>query len=1045
MGWMIVGFLVLSLQAGQSPPAEIVTTYQQFYDLSPQQALQGRPVQLKGVVLCYDAGWNQLYLYNEGLTDYFAPRLFTNQLKVGQFVEVTGATTFLDGRPAFTNLHLTVLGSSALPKAKPLKLSELGSDFGQWIEIEGKVRVAETSSERLSLVLHERGQSCLIYVMGLPGTHDYRWLWGCRVKIQGINASQAVNGHLDIAHVFCPSLQQIAILEKASSDLLQTPVISISRLLNREPGQWTNQPVHLNGLVTSCQPGQFVVIKDPTGHIRARTTQVTEIRPNQRIDLWGFLQVAEREILLSDAFFVVAQPASLPVAPSLSQPPAPANHQLEPLTQVSSINRLGRAEADQRIPVKLRGVVTFADPEWGNGFLQDQSGAIYFKLGQTEVRAGQWVELTGHTSSGGFAPQVVDSAVRILAATNFPPPAQVGLEEVAGGHWDAHWIELEGVIRQADAQWGHAYLVLMTGKGSFKAVIPGITSNSLPDHLIDALVRIRGACTSETNERGQLTGVTLNVPGLDHLQVIEAGTADPFAVPTTPIASVGTFNPERRAGRRVKVSGVVTLVLPAEGFVLQDASGGIRVHTQRTDDVQRGDQVDVLGFPTFGEYLPCLEQVHFHTMGRGQMPLPKKVTAERILLHGTNDQQVVSLESRLVQDVLPSRNPQLILQAGAIIFTARFAVPLSGQSIPPLLSGSLIRLTGVCSIQAGGSRQPKAFHLLLPHPEAIQVLQAPPWWDSRRILMLAGGMAAAIIVSLAWVALLRRQVKAQTDLIRRNQDELLRASRLAGMAEVATGVLHNVGNVLNSVNVSTTLLGDCLRQSRITSLCKATALLQAHMANLPAFLTEDPKGKMLPSFLINLGKHLADEQTRLLQEVDCLSNNIEHLKRVVTMQQSYARVGGMTESLPVTSLVEDVLQMNAPALHRQGITIIRQFDPVPPVTVDKHKVMQILMNLLHNALAALAEAQSSGPKILVLGIARNGSNRVKITVTDNGIGILPENLTRIFSFGFTTKKEGHGFGLHLGALTAREMGGTLSASSQGPGSGATFILELPMT
>ena len=274
--------------------------------------------------------------------------------------------------------------------------------------------------------------------------------------------------------------------------------------------------------------------------------------------------------------------------------------------------------------------------------------------------------------------------------------------------------------------------------------------------------------------------------------------------------------------------------------------------------------------------------------------------------------------------------------------------------------------------------------------------------------------------------------------------ELLQTSHQAGMAEVATGVLHNVGNVLNSVNVSTTLVRERIRESEVTTLGRVAALLGAHHADLPAFLTTDPKGKMVAGFIQRLADQLSKERTETMCELELLAKNIEHIKEIVALQQSYARVCGVVESLPVTELVEDALQINSTAFRRHGVEVVRQFEPVPLVSVNRHKVLQILVNLLSNAKYAVDQAAVEN-KRLVLSVALDGNNRVSISVQDNGIGIAPENLTRIFSHGFTTKKEGHGFGLHSGALAAKEMGGALYAQSDGAGRGATFTLELPIS
>jgi PAS domain S-box-containing protein len=286
----------------------------------------------------------------------------------------------------------------------------------------------------------------------------------------------------------------------------------------------------------------------------------------------------------------------------------------------------------------------------------------------------------------------------------------------------------------------------------------------------------------------------------------------------------------------------------------------------------------------------------------------------------------------------------------------------------------------------------------------------------------------------------RRQAE---EALRLSQQRLVETSRLAGMAEVATGVLHNVGNVLNSVNVSAGLVVEKLRRSKAPKLAKAAALLTSHNGDLAEYLTKDVNGQKLPGYLAKLGEFFVAENNELLQEVDQLGRNIEHIKEVVAMQQSYAKVSGVFENLPADRLVEDAIAMNIGAFERHGVAVEQQFSTVPLVRVDRHKVLQILINLIRNAKYALDEVPRIDKQITISIFAAN-ERSVRIVVADNGVGISPENLTRIFVHGFTTREGGHGFGLHSGALAARSMGGSLSVVSAGVGQGATFTLELPI-
>ena len=297
----------------------------------------------------------------------------------------------------------------------------------------------------------------------------------------------------------------------------------------------------------------------------------------------------------------------------------------------------------------------------------------------------------------------------------------------------------------------------------------------------------------------------------------------------------------------------------------------------------------------------------------------------------------------------------------------------------------------------------------------------------------------------------RRIVIAHENITERKQAEdkmaelsrqLIATSRQAGMAEIATGVLHNVGNVLNSVNVSANLLGDQVRKAPVADLGRVVTLLREQGANLGAFFTSDPRGPKVPDFLAQLADKFTRQQENQLKEVAALQKNIEHIKDIVAMQQSYAKVSGLTESLSAVELIEDALRMNAGSFQKHEVELVREMAAdLPQVCVDKHKVLQILVNLLRNAKHACDDAGREDKRITVRAV--NENDRVRITITDNGVGIPAENLNRIFNHGFTTKKTGHGFGLHSAANAAKEMGGGLTVHSDGAGHGATFTLELP--
>lgn len=291
---------------------------------------------------------------------------------------------------------------------------------------------------------------------------------------------------------------------------------------------------------------------------------------------------------------------------------------------------------------------------------------------------------------------------------------------------------------------------------------------------------------------------------------------------------------------------------------------------------------------------------------------------------------------------------------------------------------------------------------------------------------------------------LEQRVQERTLELRQAQSELVTTARQAGMAEIATNVLHNVGNVLNSVNVSAGVVTSRLRASKVHGLAQAVSLMKEHGDDLGGFLTADAKGRMLPGYLGQLAEVLVAEQRSAVEELAALSKSVDHIKEIIATQQAYAGSSRMTEPVQIHILIDDALRMNAGALTRHHVVVEKSYAPVPELPLDKARILQILVNLISNAKQAL-EGVAERELRLALSVDLMHGQKLRVRVADNGVGIAPEHLTRIFAHGFTTKQDGHGFGLHGAVVAAREMGGTLTAESAGLGTGAVFTLELPLS
>lgn len=496
-------------------------------------------------------------------------------------------------------------------------------------------------------------------------------------------------------------------------------------------------------------------------------------------------------------------------------------------------------------------------------------------------------------------------------------------------------------------------------------------------------------------------------------------------------------------------------------------------------DWRVGDHLQVVGFPEMRGYAPVLTEVLARKVTSTNSVAPVPTTVSK-LAGGALDATLVTLEAEVLREELLGSHLVLELQSGGRVFQA-YLQPQAGI-IPTIAPGSRVQVTGVCQVEplpyAGLGKGVASFKLLVGAPADFKVLVRPSWWTLGRALATAGALLVILALAAGWIGILHRQVEERTKQLQqeiaehektearlaletqrvqaeieerkrteaeveRGHRQLLQASRLAGMAEVATSVLHNVGNVLNSVNVLASVIVEQVQRSKVPSLARLAALLGEHRTDLGGFVTADPRGKELPGYVERLAVHLEQEQSRLLEKTRLLTESIQHIKEIVAMQQNYAKVSGVLETVALADIVEDALRMHEGGLGRHGIQLRREFVSVPAVTLDRHKLLQILFNLLENAKYACSESGRAEKQVTVR-VHLHGQDQVQIEVEDNGIGIPAENLGRLFDQQFSTRKGGHGFGLHSCMLAAQDMGATLSARSDGPGQGALFRLELPV-
>jgi signal transduction histidine kinase len=921
---------------------------------------------------------------------------------VGQRVLLLGTTRWENQKVSVAQAHLEVPGPAAPTQPRRITLEQplTAADDFQWVEVEGQPRFCTSVENQLSFELEENNRSVLVHVLQLGGGEAARLSEG-RVRVRGLcEGVLSDNGERVAGILWVASLRDITAAERAGPPLAQ-----------------------------------------PRSGVKARGSD-------------GPL-----------------------------------------LTSIEQIRRLTPQELAQGPRVQVRGVVT----ELFGAFIQEEMAGIevWFR-GESAARPpgfGVYVQLEGKADwAFGHGPIIRTDKVTTLGKGKLPKPEHCTWSQLANGKLPGQWVELEGVVRATDG----SHLLLTSEGGQWMATIRSAAVASVKQ-LVDSTVRIRGVNVAATDSRGQVQGVQILAPSLDYVAV-EEPAPEPFSLPVRPIGSVLQVHGPREFIHRVKIQGVLTLrddrkyylqdktgglmAIPHEEVILNSPAGGWSwVFWQSTSsntlskelDFVPGDELQVAGFPETRGFSPVLTEVLMRKVARSALTRPVNATVEQIAAGGL-DSMLLSIEAVLLRQESVGPDSVFELESGERVFQASLRGGVAaGRAIAV---GSRVRVTGVCQVDplpfAELGKRVASFKLLVGSPADVLVLERPPWLTLRRVLLLTGILLVVLGLAGAWIGILRRQVEERTKQLQqeieqhkitesrlaretkllhlemderqrieaeveRGHKQLLKASRLAGMAEVATSVLHNVGNVLNSVNVLASLIVEQVQHSKVPSVGRLGNLLRQQQGDIGRFMVEEH----IPGYVERLGTHLAQEQGRMLEKTRALTESIQHIKEIVAMQQNYAKVSGVQETVLLSEIVDDALRIHDGGMVRHRVQVVRDYQPAPPVTVDRHKVLQILFNLLENAKCACDDCTGAEKHVRV-EIRNLGDARVQVRVSDNGMGIPAENLRRVFDQDFSTRKGGHGFGLHSSRLAAQDMGAALTAHSDGPGLGAAFELEIPV-
>lgn len=973
----------------------VARTAAQFWNPPSGRRDVPEPIDLEVVVLFYDPAWHLFWAQASDACTWFDNSGQSLPIESGERVRIQGTYTpakGIDGK----SVRVTVLAKHAI--GAPVSINGAVGDVNrfdsQWVTAVGYVlqqQEVDFTHIQYDLLCDGRLISATVVVNnGAPVPQ----LLNRRVQVNFVYAARrSLGGKLLRIDGWIPQLSDLRLLGRLNEDpRWSLPVTPLDALGEQASDKW----VRVVGVVRAAEAGESVTVRDETSQIVIQTEQPPEWKVGDTVEVIGRPTGHDLRVSLADP---IIRLRGKPAAAAAGKGREPALK----LRLAEQLNELRPDEAAEHFPVELRGIVTWSDPHAPFFFVQDSSGGVRVQRPAGSAApppAASFVTLEGRSVNGSYSPELELTKVVGTANGEMPPAPLVSLEEALTGADEATRVAVRGYLRQTSNVGSWVELSLTTASGGFNALVP---PSPRLESLVGAMVRVTGVCSATANAQHQLTGVSLWGTGVDAIEVEQPRMPDPFVAPERPIASLRQYLGVRMLDRQVRVKGAVLYNRPAHYLILQQGGVGLLVLHRDSAPLRPGQWIEAVGIPgRAGNRLVLREAVWRPTASAGPPPL-RPMTAKPI--EPDRDCELVSLRGEIEDRFIENRGARLMLREGDSLFEARME-QVDPAALPPV--GSIVRLTGVYLVQYDEYRHPRSFTLQLRTPADIHVIHLPSWWTLPRALAVAGGFAVCALLGIGWVAVLRRKVRQQTNVIREQMErearmtsELERAARLESLGVLAGGIAHDFNNLLTVV-----------------------------MANLGLAAMDERVHALVGPLLVDaeLGARRAADLT---QQLLTFAKGGEPVRRAVALPE---------------------LVRESAEFARHGSRIRCEFDfapDLPPANVDPAQISRVVHNLVLNAAQAMPAGGVVRLALHAVTIAEGEEPALQpgryvcLSVADQGHGIEPQHLPRIFEPYFSTKPKNSGLGLATVHSIIMRHQGHIRATSR-VGTGTTFLIWLPV-